>query len=272
MYIRIAEALRLAEQLQKDATKAVQELEVAKRHIDYRLDEWLRAYERDYEQMVQRKVDNAKYEGFDEGYEAGLEEGERKARIKIIQEQEKEKREKEEMLRQNSTTVLSKKLIDVGQPRVVGINTTYVDKPINYSYPHRKVTFLFIDQNHAHSAKPIVSPKDSTKIYGEPVGVIHNRPERSSSIDGVTRHPTTKVSTPTEVPHNAQTRIKSSDKGSHHAPTQASSTPIKTSSINKQKPSSTQKPASTLSAVANDQVNHSVNSLFGMRGYGAKRM
>jgi activator of 2-hydroxyglutaryl-CoA dehydratase len=151
LYVRVAEALRLAEQLQKDATQAVRELEVAKKHIDYRLDEWLRSYERDYDQMVQRKVDNAKYQGFNEGYEAGIDEGERKAKIKIMEEQEKERKEKEEMLRKNSTEVLSKRLVNVGQPRIVGINTTYVDKPVKSNHTQRKVLFLFISSSHSSS-------------------------------------------------------------------------------------------------------------------------
>jgi len=175
LFVHVSEALRLAENMEKYAREAVSELETAKRHIEFRMDEWLRKYDRDYNQMQERKISNAHYDGYSEGYEAGKDQGERAARIKVKQEiaDEKRKKEHEELEKhKNSTKIVSERLIDVGKPRIVAVNSTFEHKrnqtgkqvsgvksnyayrnPVMAPYDLHNMTSNHTYTNHTHSAK-----------------------------------------------------------------------------------------------------------------------
>lgn len=205
LFVHVSEALRLAENMEKYAREAVSELETAKRHIEFRMDEWLRKYDRDYNQMQERKISNAHYDGYSEGYEAGKDQGERAARIKVKQEiaDEKRKKEREELEKhKNSTKIVSERLIDVGKPRIVAVNSTFEHKrnqigkqvsgvksnyayrnPVMAPYDLHNMTSNHTYTNHTHSAR---NPRH-TSSSRKPTSATKNSSGSKSSSNAINK-------------------------------------------------------------------------------------
>jgi hypothetical protein len=176
LYVRVTNALKAIDIIQDAARDAEKDLRVAKKQINYRMDEWMRRYEDEFASVTDRKVDQAKYEsyndGFDEGEKKGRSDGERDA-LKKFQADTKKKNERLSKMYMDEFGIeilgeprlISKTLIHVGEPHSNVTTRTY-----ELGNPRQKeLEHLYLppqNPSHFHHVTEVLDPEDeySAKI------------------------------------------------------------------------------------------------------------
>jgi hypothetical protein len=207
LYVRVTNALKAIDIIQDAARDAERDLRVAEKQINYRMDEWMRRYEQEFASVTDRKIDKAKYEsyneGFDEGEKRGKSDGERDA-LKKFQADTKEKNERLSKKYKDEFGIeilgeprlLSKRLIDVGEPHSNVTTRTYVlgdprQKELDHLYlpPQNPAHFHqvteVLDPEDEYSAKITKSvPKDNVRFKepGRVTGHIRSGENRKPSV------------------------------------------------------------------------------------------
>lgn len=80
LFIKLRDSLKSLEEIQRQSEELEYNLRDAKKQVDYRMDDWMRRYERDYIDVQERKVEYAQREGFHEGYDEGYDDGIKKGK------------------------------------------------------------------------------------------------------------------------------------------------------------------------------------------------
>lgn len=80
LFIHLRDSLKNLDEIQRQSRELEDNLRDAKRQVDYRMDDWMRKYQRDYMDLHDRQISSAEYEGYHEGYDEGFEAGHKKGK------------------------------------------------------------------------------------------------------------------------------------------------------------------------------------------------
>ncbi|CAI2363183.1 unnamed protein product [Moneuplotes crassus] len=168
LFIKIKDSLHALETMKREAVDLEANLKGAQKQIDYRMDDWMRKYERDYINVQERKIKNAERrsynDGYDQGYDHGHDDGKREGKYQGIEETKKQFIDN---LRNNQTKTAKEYKEEfgvdiIGQPRLIG------SRLVEKGEPHDPI--IIDEYELGDPFNPIFNlrtiPFNSTEFYG----------------------------------------------------------------------------------------------------------